>query len=229
MLTNIEISMGYLWISFIFFILIFILFFNKYKYKKVKERYPSGEPRRSYYLKKGKKQGTETIYYKSGEINKRNEIIKKLFGKTDGLFWIEPPFRCDYGYNIFIGENFYANYNCTILDCAKVTIGSNVMLAPNVSLFTAGHPVHWELRNTGLEFALPITIGDNVWIGGGTIINPGIIVGDNVVIGAGSIVTKDIAPNSIAAGNPCKVLREITDEDKEYYFKKMKLFSNQSD
>ena len=164
-----------------------------------------------------------------GEMNKRNEIIKKLFGKTDGLFWIEPPFRCDYGYNIFIGDNFYANYNCTILDCAKVTIGSNVMLAPNVSLFTAGHPVHWELRNTGLEFALPITIGDNVWIGGGTIINPGIIVGDNVVIGAGSIVTKDIAPNSIAAGNPCKVLREITDEDKEYYFKKMKLFSNQSD
>ncbi len=161
-----------------------------------------------------------------GKIIKRNEIIKKLFGKIDGLFWIEPPFRCDYGYNITIGENFYANYNCTILDCAKITIGSNVMLGPNVSLFTAGHPVHGELRNTGLEFALPITIGDNVWIGGGAIVNPGIVIGDNVVIGAGSVVTRDIAPNCIAAGNPCKVIREITDEDKKYYFKKIEVLSN---
>ena len=159
-----------------------------------------------------------------GFIDKKNEIIRKLFGKIGGVFWIEAPLRCDYGYNIFIGENFYANYNCTILDCAKVTIGSNVMLAPNVSLFTAGHPVHFELRNTGLEYAFPITIGDNVWIGGGAIINPGIVIGDNVVIGAGSVVTKDIAANSVAVGNPCKIIREITNEDKEYCFKKINLF-----
>ncbi|MBV7272103.1 sugar O-acetyltransferase [Clostridium sp. PL3] len=158
-----------------------------------------------------------------GEIDKRNEIIKKLFGTTKKSFFIEPPFRCDYGYNIFIGENFYANYNCTILDCAKVTIGDNVLFAPNVSLFTAGHPIHFEPRNEGIEYAFPITIGNNVWIGGGVIINPGVNIGDNVVIGSGSIVTKDIEANSIAVGNPCRVIGKITDEDKQYYFKNLKI------
>ncbi|GIM27884.1 galactoside O-acetyltransferase [Clostridium polyendosporum] len=155
------------------------------------------------------------------EIEKRNEIIKKLFGKTENEFFIEPPFRCDYGYNISVGENFYANYNCTILDCAKVTIGDNVLFAPNVSLFTAGHPVHPELRNSGVEYAFPITIGNNVWIGGGVIINAGVTIGDNTVIGSGSVVTKDIPSNVIAAGNPCKIIRAITDEDKNKYFKNL--------
>lgn len=153
------------------------------------------------------------------KIEDRNHIIKNLFGSVKGDFLIEPPFRCDYGYNISIGENFYANYNCTILDCAKVTIGDNVMLAPNVSLFTAGHPIHFELRNKALEYAFPITIGNNVWIGGGVIVNPGITIGDNVVIGSGSVVTKDIPSNVIAAGNPCKVIKDITDEDRNKYYK----------
>jgi len=157
------------------------------------------------------------------EIHKRNDIIKRLFGKISGNFFIEPPFRCDYGYNISVGNNFYTNYNCTILDCAKVTIGDNVIFAPNVSLFTAGHPIHFELRNTGLEYAFPINIGNNVWIGGGVIINPDITIGDNVVIGSGSVVTKNIPCDSIAVGNPCKVIREITDEDKKYYFKNLKI------
>ena len=155
------------------------------------------------------------------EYEKRNDIIRKLFGKTKGSFYIEPPFRCDYGYNISIGENFYSNYNCIILDCAKVTIGDNVFFAPNVGLYTAGHPIHHEIRNTGIEYAFPITIGDNVWLGGGVIVTPGIAIGDNAVIGAGSVVTKDIPANVVAAGNPCKVLREITDEDKKYYFKRL--------
>jgi acetyltransferase-like isoleucine patch superfamily enzyme len=145
------------------------------------------------------------------EINQRNEMITKLFGKVRSPFFIEPPIRCDYGYNIFIGENFYSNYNCTILDCAKVTIGDNVMFGPNVSLFTAGHPVHFQPRNAGLEYAFPITIGNNVWIGGGVIVNPGVTIGDNVVIGSGSVVTKDIPANVIAVGNPCKPVKTITD------------------
>jgi acetyltransferase-like isoleucine patch superfamily enzyme len=157
------------------------------------------------------------------EIEKRKEIIQKLFGKTGNAFYIEPPFRCDYGYNISIGENFYANYNCIILDCAKVTIGNNVLFAPNVGIYTAGHPLHFELRSQEYEYAFPITIGNHVWVGGNVVINPGITVGDHVVIGAGSIVTKDIPNNVIAAGNPCKILREITEEDKLYYFKKLRV------
>ncbi|MBW9158422.1 MULTISPECIES: sugar O-acetyltransferase [Clostridium] len=157
------------------------------------------------------------------EGNKQKEILKKLLGVVRNDFYIEPPFRCDYGYNISIGENFYSNYNCTILDCAKVTIGDNVMFAPNVSLFTAGHPIHFEPRNAGLEYAFPINIGNNVWLGGGVIVNPGITIGDNVVIGSGSVVTKDIPPNSIAVGNPCKVIGQISEEDKKYYFKNLKI------
>jgi len=156
------------------------------------------------------------------KIDERSELIKKLLGKVSRNFLIESPFQCDYGYNIFIGENFYSNYNCTILDNAKVTIGDNVMFASNVSLFTAGHPIHFEPRKAGIEYAFPITIGDNVWLGGGVIINPGITIGDNVVIGSGSVVTKDIPSNSMAVGNPCNVIRVITDEDKEYFFKNLK-------
>lgn len=135
------------------------------------------------------------------KIEQRNKIIPKFFGKTGKNFMIEPSFRCDYGYNISIGENFYANYNCTIIDCAKVTIGDNVFIAPNVSLFTAGHPLHPDIRNNQLEYAAPIFIGSNVWLGGGAIVNPGVTIGDNIVIGSGSVVTKDIPANVVAVGN----------------------------
>ncbi|WP_437918364.1 sugar O-acetyltransferase [Sphingobacterium sp. LRF_L2] len=157
------------------------------------------------------------------KIKARNQLLKKLLGKTTNRFYIEPPFRCDYGYNIFLGDNFYANYNLTILDCSTVHIGANVMIGPNVSLFTAGHPVHSEPRIAGWEFAKPIVIEDNVWIGGQTVINPGITIGMNSVIGSGSVVTKDIPANVVAAGNPCRVLRNITNDDKHYFFKNEKM------
>ncbi len=149
----------------------------------------------------------------------RSQLIKTILGKSGKNTYIEPPFRCDYGYNIEVGDNFYANYNVTILDIAKVTIGDNVMLAPNVSIYTAGHPIHKDMRNTGYEYGIEITIGNDVWIGGNTVIVPGVKIGNGVVIGAGSVVTKDIPDNVIAAGNPCKVIREITEEDKKYYYK----------
>ena len=154
--------------------------------------------------------------------NRRAEIpaiLKKLFGKTGDTVWIEPPFHCDYGWNIEVGENFFANYGLTILDVGKVTIGDNAQIAPNVSIYTAGHPVHPASRNSGYEYGIPITIGNNVWLGGNTVILPGVTIGDNAVIGAGSVVTRDIPPNSIAAGNPCRVIREITEADRNYYFK----------
>jgi maltose O-acetyltransferase len=147
------------------------------------------------------------------QISERDEIIRKLFGSTGEKFFIEPPFRCDYGYNITLGNNFYSNYNLIILDCAKTVIGDNVLIGPNVGIYAAGHPVHHELRNQEYEFALPIIIGNNVWIGGNVVINPGITLGDNSVIGSGSVVTKDIPANVVAAGNPCKILREISDAD----------------
>lgn len=156
------------------------------------------------------------------KVKARNQIIKKLFGETTNLFFIEPPFRCDYGYNIFLGDNFYANFNLTILDCAPVNIGANVMIGPNVSIFTAGHPVHPEPRVAGWEFAKPVTIEDNVWIGGHSVINPGVTIGKNSVIGSGSVVTKDIPENVIAVGNPCRVIRNITDSDKTYFYKEEK-------
>ncbi len=149
------------------------------------------------------------------ELEKRSVILKRLLGKTGTQYYIEPPFRCDYGYNITIGENFYANYNCTILDCAEVKIGDHVLLGPNVSLFTAGHPLEATERSKGLEYAYPITIGNNVWIGGGTIINPGITIGDNSIIGSGSIVTKNIPANVVAAGNPCRIIRQLGENDED--------------
>jgi maltose O-acetyltransferase len=142
------------------------------------------------------------------EKEKRQEIIKQLI-IAKGFFNIEVPFNCDYGYNIQVGDNFYANYGCIILDVNKVTIGDNVLLAPNVQIYTATHPVDPMERLTGKEFAKPIAIGNNVWIGGGAIICPGVKIGDNVTIGAGSVVTKDIPDNVIAAGNPCRVIKNI--------------------
>lgn len=148
-----------------------------------------------------------------------DKMIKEILGKTGENVFIEQPFHCDYGKNIEVGENFFANYNAVILDVGKVTIGKNVMFAPNVSIYTAGHPIHPDSRNSGYEYGIPVTIGDNVWVGGNVVICPGVTIGNNVVIGAGSVVTKDIPDNVIAAGNPCRVIREITEEDRKYYYK----------
>jgi maltose O-acetyltransferase len=153
------------------------------------------------------------------EHERRNELVRAILGKAGENINIEAPFRCDYGSNIEVGKNFYANFNCTILDVGKVTIGDNVLLAPNVSIYTAGHPIHPESRNSGYEYGIAITIGNNVWIGGNVIINPGVTIGSNVVIGAGSIVTKDIPDNVIAVGSPCRVIRDITEADRRYYYR----------
>lgn len=148
------------------------------------------------------------------------DVVKELLGKSEGA-WINPPFYCDYGFNIEVGRNFFANYNCTMLDVAKITIGENCFMASNVAIYTAGHPIHPDSRNSMYEYGIPVTIGDNVWIGGNTVICPGVTIGSNCVVGAGSVVTKDIPDWSVAAGNPCRVIRKITDEDKRYYFKKI--------
>lgn len=145
-------------------------------------------------------------------------IVKELLGKSENAF-INPPFYCDYGNHIEVGKNFFANYNCTILDVGKVIIGDNCMLAPNVAIYTAGHPLHPDSRNSGYEYGIDVTIGDNCWIGGNSVICPGVHIGSNVVIGAGSVVTKDIPDWSVATGNPCRVLRQITEEDRKYYFR----------
>jgi len=146
------------------------------------------------------------------------KIVKELFGKSEGAF-VNPPFYCDYGSHIEVGKNFFANYNCMIIDVAKVRIGDNCQMAPNVAIYTAGHPVHPASRNTAYEYGIEVTIGDNVWIGGNTVIVPGVHIGSNTVIGAGSVVTKDIPDWVIAAGNPCRVIRKITEEDRRFYFK----------
>ena len=146
------------------------------------------------------------------------EAVKALLGSSDGAF-INPPFYCDYGTHIHVGKNFFANYNCTIIDVAPVTIGDNCQLAPGVAIYTAGHPVHPATRNTGYEYGKPVTIGDNVWVGGNTVILPGVTIGSNTVIGAGSVVTHDIPDWVVAAGNPCKVIRQITEDDRRTYFK----------
>lgn len=153
------------------------------------------------------------------EFDKKEQILKSLFGKTGERINIEPPFHCDYGSNIEVGEEFFANFNLVILDVGKVKIGDYAQIAPNVSIYTAGHPVHADSRNSGYEYGIGITIGDNVWIGGSTSIMPGVQIGNNVVIGGGSVVTKDIPDNVIAVGNPCRVIRKITEEDRKFYFK----------
>ena len=148
------------------------------------------------------------------DIEKQKELLTRLLGKTRENFCITAPFWCDYGYNIEIGENFYANHNLVILDGAKVTFGNNVFIAPNCGFHTAGHPIDAERRNKGLEYAYPISVGNDVWIGAGVQVMPGVTIGSNVVIGGGSVVVKDIPDNSVAVGNPCKVIRPITEEDK---------------
>lgn len=160
--------------------------------------------------------------YNHTETWKTDELdiqIKDILGKTGKNCSVLPPFNCDYGFNIEVGDNFFANYNLTVLDVAKVTIGDNVFIAPNVSIYTAGHPIHYAARNTMYEYGIAVTIGSDCWIGGNVVICPGVTIGRGCVIGAGSVVTKDIPDNVIAAGNPCRVIREITNDDKQYYFK----------
>ena len=157
-----------------------------------------------------------------GNDKEKDRLIKEILGKTGDYINIEAPFHCDYGYNIEIGENFFANYNFTVLDVGKVKIGANVQIAPNVSIYTAGHPIHPDSRNSGYEYGIGITIGDNVWIGGSVCIMPGVTIGNNAVIGGGSVVTKDIPDNALAVGNPCRVIRMITEEDRDYYYRDKK-------
>lgn len=145
----------------------------------------------------------------------REEIIKKLFGKVGENCWIESPFNCDYGSNIFAGDNFYANSNCCILDCGKITFGNNVWIGPNVGFYTPNHAFDSKERTAGFERSLPITVGDNVWISGGVSIIGGVTIGSDTVIGAGSVVVKDIPAGVVAVGNPARVIRKITDEDKK--------------
>ncbi len=152
------------------------------------------------------------------DFDEIGKIVRELLGKSENAF-INPPFYCDYGSHIEVGKNFFANYNCTIIDVAKVTIGDNCQLAPNVAVYTAGHPLHPVSRNSMYEYGISVTIGDNVWIGGNTVIMPGVHIGNNTVIGAGSVVTKDIPDWVVAAGNPCRVIKQITEEDKRYYYK----------
>ncbi|MAL58970.1 MAG: maltose acetyltransferase [Flavobacteriaceae bacterium] len=140
---------------------------------------------------------------------KRSKLIYKLFGKAGKNLWVEPPFYCDYGYNISVGNHVFFNYNCCILDVMPVTIGHNVMIAPNVQIYTATHPLEAKARNSGKEFAKPISIGNDVWIGGSAIICPGVTIGNRVVIAAGAVVTKNIPDDVLVGGNPAKVLKAI--------------------
>lgn len=156
----------------------------------------------------------------SDEGKKRKEILKELLGSIGKGSFIEPPFRCDYGENTYIGNQFYANYDCIILDVCKVTIGDRVLFGPRVSLFAAGHPIDRGVRGRLLEFGSSITIGDDVWIGGNTVVNPGVNIGSGTIIGSGSVVTKDIPSGVIAAGNPCRIIREITREDRDFWERK---------
>lgn len=160
--------------------------------------------------------------YDVSDLNGLDSLAKEILGSSKANIRIKPPFYCDYGYNISVGENFFANYNLTILDTAPIHIGDNVKIGPNVNIFAAGHPIHPTVRNIGLEFGQEIHIGNNVWIGGNTVINPGVKIGHNTVIGSGSVVTKNIPDSVVAAGNPCKIIRPINEYDKVYYFKNKK-------
>jgi maltose O-acetyltransferase len=139
----------------------------------------------------------------------RRQLLEELLGYASDV-WMQPPFYCDYGTNIKLGRKVFFNFNCVVLDCALVTIGNHTLFAPAVQIYTATHPINAAERRTGLEFAKPITIGDDVWVGGAAVICPGVTIGDRSIIGAGSVVTKNIPSDVIAAGNPCRVIREIT-------------------
>ncbi|MCA9766824.1 MAG: sugar O-acetyltransferase [Carnobacterium sp.] len=150
-----------------------------------------------------------TIFHQTQKLDEKKAILKEMFGTTGQNFHVNPGLIVDYGFNIHIGENFYANFNCTLLDICPITIGDNCMLAPNVQLYTATHPLDPTERNTVIEYGKPITFGDNVWIGGGAIIIPGVTLGNNVVVGAGAVVTKSFPDNVVLGGNPAKIIKVL--------------------
>ena len=140
----------------------------------------------------------------------RQQVLKQLIPSQGSNFWIEPPFFCDYGNNITVGDKVFLNFNCTILDVMQVSIGNNVLIGPSVQIYTAMHPTNWEVRAGGLEFAKPVTIADDVWIGGAVVICPGVSIGARSIIGAGSVITRDIPDDVFAAGNPCRVVKDLS-------------------
>ena len=160
------------------------------------------------------------------EWERRRELVQELFAEAGENSYIEPPFFCDYGRNTRVGKNFYCNYDCAFLDCGPITIGDNVMMGPKVALYAVNHPIDPVVRASNYDYPEPITIGHDVWIGGSTVICPGVTIGSNTVIGAGSVVTKDIPDNVVAAGNPCRVIRTITQEESDYWHQQLAL-SNQ--
>ncbi|AUI70856.1 sugar O-acetyltransferase [Companilactobacillus alimentarius] len=190
--------------------------------------YVANDPELRSDFKKAKKLLREYNQTTEDQGTRRQEILKDLFKKTGNkLPSITPPFYTDYGCNTVIGDDFYANYECIILDIANVKIGDNVMFGPRVGLYTAGHPIDKVIRNEHFEYGKPIEIGDNVWIGGNVVVNPNVKIGNNVIIGSGSIVTKDIPDDVVAVGNPCRVLRKIDDNDKKYWeSEKARYFEN---
>ena len=158
------------------------------------------------------------------ELQKRDELLKEMFAEIGEGCYIEPPFHSNFGGgHVHFGKNIYANFNLTLVDDTHIYVGDYTMFGPNVTVATAGHPILPELRKQGYQYNAPVHIGENCWIGAGVLIMPGITIGDNVVIGAGSVVTKDIPSNVVAVGVPCKVLREVNEHDKEYYFKGRKI------
>lgn len=157
------------------------------------------------------------------EVEKRQALIKEIFGSVGEKIWIEPPLILAFGKTVSIGDGTYINSNMTMVDDYIINIGSGVLFGPNVTISTTGHPVHYKLRPHGEMYSFEVNIGDHVWIGSNVVICPGVTIGENSVIGAGSIVLKNIPANCVAAGNPCKVLREITDRDLEYYYKDLRV------
>lgn len=157
-----------------------------------------------------------------GRWDEQPRLLAALLGCCGEGTVIHPPFHCDYGFNISVGEHFFANFNLVILDVAPVEIGDNVLFAPNVSIYTAGHPLHPDSRNSGYEYGRQVRIGHNVWLGGNVVVNPGVSIGDNAVVGSGSVVTRDIPADSLAAGNPCRVIRQIGEADREFYFRNLR-------
>ncbi|NBJ69466.1 MULTISPECIES: maltose O-acetyltransferase [Clostridia] len=147
------------------------------------------------------------------DLEERKKLLQDLLGSTGDDIYIEPTFRCDYGYNIYVGNRFYANFDCVMLDVCEIRIGDNCMLAPGVHIYTATHPLDPNARNSGKELGKPVTIGDNVWVGGRAVINPGVTIGNNAVIASGSVVVKDVPANTVVGGNPARVLKKIQTPD----------------
>jgi len=187
----------------------------------------SNYPEEADVLKKARQRGKALCYEINSlhpdDIATRTELMKQLFGSMGEHVWMEPPIRMAYGSNTTVGSHVYMNFNLTVIDDYKVTIGNHVMFGPNVTIAVTNHPLHPDVRRDGGMFTLPVVIEDDVWIGSGAIIVPGVTIGRGSVIGAGSVVTKDIPANVIAVGNPCRVLREITERDREYYYKDLRV------